>query len=208
MKIENHYAEAAPILNPLSYPGAWLPHSAVVSHDRLEFVESHHLETLTAGKIPILAIGSNAAPAQLRYKLRNREFSVLNLLAEVSFSIGYAPFRAPYGSIPATPIFDQGAAVVRCQWVEQEELDALDKTEVPHYSRSTVLANVEYFGELEVQIYSSVYGALRDQNGKPIRLNPIHEDGVDQRTMLATYGDQLPTVAYGVPLELSAVELV
>lgn len=197
MKIANYYASAAPILNPISYPGLWLPHSAVISDDRLEFVELHHLEELRVGKIPILAIGSNAAPAQLRHKLLGRSFSMLNLLAEAPFSVGYASFKSPYGAIPATPVFDGGGAVIRCQFVTEDELEALDATEFPHYVRSTVKAKVEYLGELEAQVYSAAYEPLRDDRGNPVKLKPIHADGLSQSEVLEAHGDKLPTATSG-----------
>ena len=201
MKIDPHSSHAAPILNPHSYPGAWLPYSAVISTEEFFEATFEHLEEHSRGKVPLLAIGSNAAPSQLRQKFLGQEFSILNLVARASFSVGYAPFKSPYGAIPATAVFDGGESVVRCQFVEPRELEVLDATELPHYCRKTVVADVDFLGEVEAQVYVAVHDPLQDSFWAPLRLSPVHADGVMQAEVLRSHGEHLPKASYGIPFD-------
>lgn len=155
----------------MNYPGARPKFSALVTSDRLWRVDetgdgtpldrrlamSGHerprtvaslLEEVPLGqRVPLLAIGSNAAPSQLRHKFRETPGQLCSLSMRaraVGLVPGFAPFRAPGGYLPATPILEWDAAVsdVTIQFVSQVELQRLDETESRWYRRVWLDASV------------------------------------------------------------------
>ncbi len=56
----------APREEPLLYPGAWPAESGLLVGDRLLPLDDH---VTYEDRTPVLAIGSNACPAQLRHKM-------------------------------------------------------------------------------------------------------------------------------------------
>lgn len=146
------------------------------------------------GKVPLIALGSNCAPSQLRHKFLGKSFEILTLMATIPAAVGYARFQSPYGAIPATPILGAGEATVRCQFVDREELAILDATELPYYERRQITAWVEYLGTVEAEIYVATGGALELSPGEPALLAPIHEHGLDQMAILNHFEGSLPQV--------------
>src|SRR5689334_11822688 len=55
----------APRDHPLLYPGAWPPDSGLLDGDRLLPLD----RLVHEDRVPVLAVGSNASPAQLRHKM-------------------------------------------------------------------------------------------------------------------------------------------
>lgn len=96
----------APRDHPLTYPGAWPEESGLLDGDRLLPLTRLTFED----RVPVLAVGSNACPAQLRHKMR--EYGVtapiplvkakvtgieIGVSAHIT-GLGYvsaSPFRAP-----------------------------------------------------------------------------------------------------------------
>ncbi|MYS52000.1 hypothetical protein GTW46_18350, partial [Streptomyces sp. SID6013] len=62
--------DGVPREEPLLYPGAWPRESGLLVGDRLLPLDQPAREEWEEdGRIPVLAIGSNASPAQLRHKM-------------------------------------------------------------------------------------------------------------------------------------------
>lgn len=120
--------EAAPRADGRRYPGAWPQASCVVTFDELL-----PLTEIPVGAEPVLAVGSNASPAQLRHKFL-AEPGMLRLpmsRARVrGLFVGFTPWRAFYGAYPATPVLDPAAETeLMVQWIEPAQLARIDQTE-------------------------------------------------------------------------------
>ncbi|KPB04916.1 hypothetical protein [Bacillus sp. CHD6a] len=85
-------------------------------------------------KVPVVAYGSNVCLAQLQYKFRLRpeeEDFMLCLKGAVTDSdIVYAPFLAPYGSLPAVIAPVEGAVCeVWLTFMDKKQLELINSTE-------------------------------------------------------------------------------
>jgi hypothetical protein len=87
-------------------------------------------------RVPVLAVGSNASPAQMRHKFGRSGVSLVipMVRAEVrGLSVGLAPAVAQAGYIPATPIVGPDlASSLFVQWLDARQLAALDATETSY----------------------------------------------------------------------------
>ena len=90
-------------------------------------------------RVPVLAIGSNAAPAQLRHKFEDRDTPLLipSVRARVDgVQLGFTAFLAPAGYVPATIYPEAGNTVeLAVQWLDVAQLREIDATELPYYRR-------------------------------------------------------------------------
>ncbi|WP_354698208.1 hypothetical protein [Paraconexibacter sp. AEG42_29] len=92
----------------------------------------------TAGRLPMLAIGSNGAPATLRLKFAHfdapADRDVLALAGQLhDFDVGPSAHLAPYGSLPATVFASPGTAVRSAVlWLTQAQFVQLTWSEVPY----------------------------------------------------------------------------
>ncbi|MDQ0579293.1 hypothetical protein [Streptomyces rishiriensis] len=164
----------APRDHPLSYPGAWPTGSGLLRGDELL-----PLDRLThPGRTPVVAVGSNASPAQLRHKMA--EFGVSSTVPMVKarvtgLDIGVSAHISRPGYVPASPI---GAPGVMRElfviWLDPEQLALIDATE-PNYDRVLLLApgfGVELEnGEalLDAFAYVNHHGVLHHGDGAPRR---------------------------------------
>ncbi|MBS2538313.1 hypothetical protein KGQ20_36735 [Catenulispora sp. NF23] len=192
-----------PALDPLSYPGRVIGEPAVLSGARvLELTASAEpmgswrvqgadfldavLEQLgqpQTGKLhPVIAIGSNAAPAQLHYKLTRLALPSVVPMTPLTVSglgIGVSAHVALNGYVANSPFADPGLSrVAQAQVVltllDAEQLRAVDDTELPRYRR-VLLSGDEYpmvlpSGErLEAAyLYANAAGVLAGEDGKPL----------------------------------------
>lgn len=162
----------APRDHPLSYPGSWPAGSVLLDGDELL-----PLDRLThPGRTPVVAVGSNANPAQLRYKMG--EFGIVSPVPMVrarvtGIEIGVSAHVSRAGYLSASPV--QAPAVTRelfVIWLDAEQLAAIDATE-PNYDRVLLPQpgfRVEQEGGetlLEVFAYVNHHGVLRDGDGLP-----------------------------------------
>lgn len=131
-------AESAPRVNPLGYPGVWPTSSVLITHDELRAVDSLEGVNLSA-RAPVLAIGSNAAPSQLRHKFAavGLPFEIVSMSARVSgYVSGFCGFAAPFGYVPATLVASPGAQnTMALQLLTDAQLTEIDATEAPWYKR-------------------------------------------------------------------------
>ena len=169
-------------------------------------------ERTTAGRTPVLAIGSNAAPAQLDRKFGGKEWpwhdgdeaEIPVTAATVDgVDIVYAAHLAPYGSIPAT-LCDVEGAVARTMvtWLTPRQLERMNQTErLPEKYSLRVLDGVVREGDRAlygVYCYVANAGALVIGDG-PIGLTALKV--TDAALQRANQRDvwELLAVQMGVP---------
>jgi hypothetical protein len=130
------------------------------------------------GRLPALAIGSNAAPEALERKFAHfataPDRSVLALTGRLrEFDIGVAAQPAMYGSMPATPFPSPGTAVAATLlWVTPAQFTQLAWSEIT-YRLGRLRARFEIDESAtafdEVLVFVSRFGAFCPQ-GEPIAL--------------------------------------
>jgi hypothetical protein len=128
-----------------------------------------------ADRWPVLAVGSNASPAQIARKLAGRVRAVVPMTyARVT---GVTPGASAHvsgpGYVPAVPVLDPGAsAELVVLWLDGEQLAAVDRTE-PNYHRAQLPASVTVslpgLGALRCHLYAGRHGCLIDAHGAPVR---------------------------------------
>jgi hypothetical protein len=136
-----------------------------------------------AERTPVLAVGSNASPAQLLAKFRGTAASPVVPLTWASATgvrVGVAAFVSRWGYVPAAPVFERGAtsrlAVI---WLDDDQLAVVDTTEGGYERRvmhagdgrgcTVRLESGELVGECG--IYVSRTGVLADAaDGAPLAL--------------------------------------
>jgi hypothetical protein len=195
-----------PIAAPLSYPGAAPDSPAVLVTETSVLVvrpsrtgalgewrvkvgpgESKALDdvlcergaALAGNRVPVLAVGSNAAPAQIRRKLSTAGLAAAVPVTAVTvdgLSVGVSAHVSNAGYLPATPVPDPFAKAQRMwvTWLAPDELQAMDKTE-PNYDRLQVPASCSIrltpAQRLpECWLYVSHHGYLAERSGEPRKL--------------------------------------
>ncbi|MFE2048273.1 hypothetical protein ACFXAS_07215 [Streptomyces sp. NPDC059459] len=121
--------DGVPREEPLLYPGAWPRESGLLDGDRLL-----PLDRLTyEDRVPVLAIGSNASPGQLRHKMA--EFGVHAPLPMVrarvtGVDIGVSAHVSRMGYLSASPVGAPGAVRdLFVLWLDTEQLAVIDASE-------------------------------------------------------------------------------
>ncbi|MEU1870383.1 MULTISPECIES: hypothetical protein [unclassified Streptomyces] len=117
---------------PLLYPGAWPRESGLLDGDRLLPLDRAVYED-GEGRVPVLAIGSNASPGQLRHKMA--EFGIASPVPMVrsrvtGLDIGVSAHVSRMGYVSASPVGAPG--VVRelfVLWLDAEQLAVIDASE-------------------------------------------------------------------------------
>jgi hypothetical protein len=119
----------APREHPLLYPGAWPRESGLLDGDRLLPLD----RPVHEDRAPVLAIGSNASPGQLRHKMT--EFGIESPIPMVKaritgVDIGVSAHVSRMGYVSASPVRAPG--VVRelfVLWLDAEQLAVIDASE-------------------------------------------------------------------------------
>lgn len=119
----------APRDHPLRYPGVWPMDSALLDGDWLL-----PLDRLThEDRVPVLAVGSNASPGQLRHKMA--EFGITSPIpmvkARVSgVDIGVSAHVSRMGYVSASPFHAPDAVrELFVIWLDTEQLAVVDASE-------------------------------------------------------------------------------
>lgn len=166
----------APRDHPLLYPGAWPRESGLLDGDRL--LPLDHL--VHEDRVPVLAVGSNACPAQLRDKMA--EFGVTSPIPMVraratGIDVGVSAHVSRMGYLSASPFEAPGRVrELFVIWLDAEQLAVVDASEgvplpngnygrawLPAYEvRVEVGAGVTLPG---VHVYVNRHGVLH--NGTP-----------------------------------------
>ncbi|WP_371673161.1 hypothetical protein OG985_39260 [Streptomyces sp. NBC_00289] len=168
----------APRDHPLLYPGAWPRESGVLHGDRLLPLD----RPVHEGRSPVLAVGSNANPGQLRDKMA--EFGITSPIPMVrsrvtGIGVGVSAHVSRLGYVSASP-FHAPAAVreLFVIWLDEEQLRVVDASEgVPlpkgNFRRAWLSAP-----EVRIEVadgvtlpggyaYVNRHGVLRDGSGAP-----------------------------------------
>lgn len=181
----------ATIAQALSYPWARPLGSYLLRDDELEAFEAMPpnrrqavLERFTQGgdgRLPALAIGSNAAPEALQRKFAHfaglEDRTLLALTGHLhDFDIGVAAQPTLYGSLPATLFPSPGTAVrAAILWVTPAQFTQLTWSELTYrLGRLRARFDVEETGEGfdEVLVFTSRFGAF-SPDGEPVALAAI-----------------------------------
>jgi hypothetical protein len=210
-----HLFEDDPITEPLTYPGRIPGTSGVLidakfhslravagvgpehwqmSSTPLSGVIEQHGGSPMSARVPVVAVGSNAAPSQLVRKFATRSVRPLIpvTLSDVSNLVpGVSAHVSKPGYIPAVPVKVPGAASrLSVLWLDNVQLRILDETE-PNYRRLRLPAE-SFPVRLEsgvalskCSLYVGKHGCLVDTQGQPRRLT-------DQWTLIQELLDESP----------------
>ena len=148
-----------------------------------------------ASLVPVLAVGSNASPAQLRRKLATAGLPTLVPVTAASVSglaVGVSAHVSRPGYLPATPVPDDGAvSALWVVWLDAAALAAVDATE-PNYERIRLPTRYPVrltTGQpvMKCWVYLSRHGYLINEAGEPRRLT-------DQATLISGLLAGLPAL--------------
>jgi hypothetical protein len=168
----------APRDHPLLYPGAWPRESGLLDGDRML-----PLDVLVhPDRTPVLAVGSNASPAQLRHKMTESGIRspIPMVKARVTgLDVGVSAHVSRLGYVSASPV--EAPGIVRelfVTWLDDEQLAVIDASEgVPlpngNYRRAWLPAP-----EVRIEpapgvllpgayVYVNRHGVLHDGTGAP-----------------------------------------
>jgi hypothetical protein len=157
------------------------------------------------GRVPLIAIGSNAAPETLQRKFAHfpaeEDRAVLALTGRLhGFDVGVAAQPAIYGSMPATLFPSPGTAVgATLLWVTSNQFTQLTWTELSYRLgrlRTRFEVNEVETSFDEVLVYVSRFGAFCP-DGVPVALAAIPADG---RTAPALSQEELLDAAAAIAL--------
>jgi hypothetical protein len=158
------------------------------------------------GRVPLLAIGSNAAPKPLRRKFAHFEDlndrTVLVVTGRLhEFDVGFAAQPALYGAMPATIFPSPGTAVTAALlWVTPAQFTQLTWSELSYqlgclHTRFTVDDADERFDE--VLVFVSRWGAFC-VDGAPVALAAIPAKGRTARALTQEQAlDHAAALAFG-----------
>ncbi|MDC0766939.1 hypothetical protein [Streptomyces sp. HD] len=119
----------APRDHPLLYPGAWPSDSALLDGNRLLPLDS----LVHDDRVPVLAVGSNACPGQLRHKMD--EFGIVSPLPMVKarvtgIEVGVSAHVSRMGYVSASPFHAPGhVRELFLSWLDAEQLAVVDASE-------------------------------------------------------------------------------
>lgn len=126
-----------PLLEPLTYPGRWVDAPTLLDGDTLRPLDGFPRD---AGRVPVLAIGSNGSPAQLSYKLRRAGVSGVVPLVPVrvdGLGVGLSAHVSRVGYVAASPYLSPDVtSALLVTWLDEEQLDVVDGSEIPNYWRA------------------------------------------------------------------------
>ncbi|MFB8750105.1 hypothetical protein [Streptomyces parvulus] len=168
---------------PLLYPGAWPRESGLLDGDRLLPLD-RPVRGDGGDRVPVLAIGSNASPGQLRHKMA--EFGVDSPIPMVrsrvtGLDVGVSAHVSRMGYVSASPVRAPG--VVRelfVLWLDPEQLAVVDASEgVPmaggNFDRAWLPADHVQVRAPDgavlggAHVYVNRHGVLHDGTGAPRR---------------------------------------
>ncbi|MFG1948328.1 hypothetical protein [Nonomuraea sp. NPDC048826] len=166
-----------PMASPLTYPGR-VPDASGVLVDGAYLPLAESGEAM-AGRHPVVAVGSNAAPGQLWRKFAGhaiRPVVPMTRADVVGVVPGVSAHVSRWGYVPAAPVAVPGeVSRLFVLWLDDRALAALDLTE-PNYRRRRLPADrhpvtLESGARLPwCFAYVGRHGCLTDGRGRPRRL--------------------------------------
>src|SRR5271166_5815822 len=193
--------EPDPLAAPLTYPGLSPTRAAVLVTDT-DILDIRPLWNAELGKwpvrngtpldqilleegappvaerIPVLAVGSNASPAQVRRKTANagmRPTVPITAVKACGLTVGVSAHVSKPGYVPATPIHNPAAVSdMWVLWLDSPLLTVMDATE-PNYHRVRLPARYPVHLESgravrDCWVYVSRHGYLTNRDGDPRKL--------------------------------------
>ncbi|MFJ5304790.1 hypothetical protein [Streptomyces sp. NPDC088350] len=173
--------DRAPREDPLTYPGAWPTASGLLVGDRLLPLDDD--PAVYEDRTPVLAVGSNACPGQLRHKMA--EFGISSpvpmLKARVTgVDVGVSAHVSRVGYVSASPV--EAPGVVRelfVTWFDARQLAVVDASEGA-YDRVWLPGSATFRFEPDGDcdggrplagafVYVNRHGVLHDGTGVPRR---------------------------------------
>jgi hypothetical protein len=148
-----------------------------------------------AQRTPVLAVGSNASPAQIRRKMANAALPTQVPITAVrvhGLAVGVSAHVSRPGYLPATPVADPAAeSELWMVWLDSAALAALDATE-PNYHRLRLSSRYPVHltpGQpvTDGWVYLSRHGHLLNAAGQPRRLT-------DQATLITALLAEVPAL--------------
>ncbi|MFC5954984.1 hypothetical protein ACFP51_10910 [Streptomyces pratens] len=119
----------APREHPLRYPGAWPRESGLLDGDRLLPLD----RLVHEDRVPLLAVGSNASPGQLRHKMDQSGISspIPMVRARVTgVGVGVSAHVSRMGYVSASPVEAPGTVrELFVIWLDAEQLAVIDASE-------------------------------------------------------------------------------
>lgn len=194
--------DGVPALDPLSYPGRvvdgpallskahllrmtptaepigrWRVHQDTNPARSLDGVLADLGEPPTSERHPLIAVGSNAAPAQLHHKLTRLGLPAVVPMTPLRVSglgVGVSAHVALNGYVANSPFADPGGkADVVLTFLDADQLCAVDDTELPRYHR-VLLSGAEFEMALPsgerldaAYLYVNAAGVLAARDGTP-----------------------------------------
>ncbi|MEV0116342.1 hypothetical protein AB0H77_24335 [Streptomyces sp. NPDC050844] len=203
--------DEVPALRPLMYPGRPAPWPALLAGDELlplgvrplplgqwpvagltlDETLSGRGEAPTGRRHPVIAVGSNASPAQVAYKLARRGITSAVPMIPMrvrGVAVGCSAHIGRAGYVAAAPYLDPAVETsLVVSWLDQDQFRAVDDTELPNYRRA-LLPGGDFAMTLPsgerldgAYLYVSTYGVLADpRSGLP------RPGGGDQAALLAS----------------------
>jgi len=177
----------APRDHPLTYPGAWPTRSGLLDGDRflpLPVGPSLTFPLLFPDRVPVLAVGSNACPGQLRHKMAEYDISVpipMTRARVTGIEVGVSAHVSLLGYVSASPFNAPGnVRELFVTWLDADQLGVIDASEGattptgPYYRAwipsSDVSVELESSERLPgVYAYVNRRGVLHDGSGSPRR---------------------------------------
>jgi hypothetical protein len=172
----------APREDPLSYPGAWPPRSALLDGNRMLPLDTLVFED----RVPVLSVGSNACPAQLVHKMAEHgvKCRIPMVRAQVTgIGVGVSAHVSLLGYMSASPFHSPGTTrELFLTWLDEAQLAVVDASEgvdspTGNFQRAA-LPSDDFGVELEsgdvldtAWIYVNRWGVLSDGGPGP-RLHP------------------------------------
>ncbi len=164
--------------HPLTYPGAWPDDSALLDGDLLLPLD----RLVHDGRTPVLAVGSNACPAQLRRKMQ--AFGIDSPVPLVKtrvtgLAVGVSAHVSRLGYLAAAPFLAPGRVTeLFLTWLDDEQLAVIDASEgVPrpdgNYARAWLPApdvGIDLTDGTSLPgayVYVNRHGVLDDGTGAP-----------------------------------------
>lgn len=127
-----------PLLQPLAYPGRWVTAPTLLDGELLHPLDAAY--PVADGRVPVLAVGSNGAPAQLSHKLARTAGISRTVPMEpvrvAGLGVGVSGHVTRVGYVAASPYLAPGiTSDLLVTWLDPEQLALVDSTEVPNYRR-------------------------------------------------------------------------
>jgi hypothetical protein len=181
-----------PIGSPLAYPGRLPATSGLLDgsrflplrerpgmpYGRWSLPGGAALDDVLGDRVrhPVLAVGSNGSPAQVRRKLHGRASVLVPMIYVTATGLvsGVSAHVSRPGYVPAAPVLVPGVSgrfVVL--WLDADQLAVVDATE-PNYRRLPLPAAVSLDADgagTGCEVYAGRHGCLADRTGRAFRLS-------------------------------------